>query len=144
TIKTAALASEGPVTKARNSDPSPCLIVTKAPFSATGPSSSPTAATLRVNTTSESTKTLRNFIELLQQMDCRISELLCERAGTTIKQKHSHRPDDQQPLHTLHGKPAHACSSIHFFCFRGFSILLHCDHDGCRVRNSSRLGRDHD
>src|SRR5436853_503607 len=63
----AALASAGPATKARNSRPSPCLRVMKLPFCAGEFLSSPTAATLRVNTTSESTKTLRNFIELLQQ-----------------------------------------------------------------------------
>src|SRR5213075_778396 len=119
-----------------NSRPSPCLRVMKLPFCAGEFLPSPTAATLRVNATSESTKTLRNFIELLPAMH---SELLCERAGTTIKQQHSHRPDDQQPARKT-------CSYLQlnkFHLLLGFSILLHGDHDGCRVRNSSRLGRDH-
>jgi len=64
-----------------------------------------------------STKTLRNFIELLQQWVVESPSFFASAAGTTIKQEHSHRSDDQQPLRTLHGKPTHTCGSIHFICF---------------------------
>src|SRR6266704_1510802 len=70
----AALASAGPATKARNSRPSPCLRVTKLPFSAKDLSSS-AALTLKTNIESESTKRLKNFIEFPPRSICRLLNL---------------------------------------------------------------------
>src|SRR6266446_515245 len=143
-MKMAALAPAGPATKARNSRPSPCLRAMKLPFCAGEFLSSSTAATLRVNTTSESTKTLRNFIELLQQWIVEFPSFFASAPAQQLSKSTATGPMTSNRCTRLHGKPAHTCSSIHFICFWGFSILLHRDHDGCRVRNSSRLGGDHD
>jgi hypothetical protein len=61
------------------------------------------------------------------------------------KQKDGKRRDKQQRLRTLQGKPSHiyTLSAVHFACICG-STLLHCDTDGCHVRNIPRLGGDPD
>src|SRR6266480_4409366 len=96
----------------------------------------------RVNTTSESTKTLRNFIELLRW----IVEFPSFFANAPAQQLSKTTAIGPTPATAAHAARK-TCSYLQLNTFHlllGFSILLHCDHDGCRMRNSSRLGRDHD